>query len=239
MLARFLRRIGCLGESPTHCWPGHAEREITTQFEFEDPETAFWRACRSMSEFVLRIVSGSYKSAKARLRWFAPAVALLTIGFLSTMVSVSIADESATSFWLPGQFGSLAAAPGQPGWALATVYYHTSVSAGADVARSREIEIGRFNPNLNIALSARLNASADLGLIIPSYVFATPVLGGQLAVQMATIVGTTSASVNGTLTTSLPTFGLVRTDSISDSVTGFCDLYPQASLKWNFGSTTS
>jgi hypothetical protein len=34
---------------------------------------------------------------------------------------------------------------------------------------------------------------------------------------------------------SLPPFGLVRTDSISDSVTGFGDLYPRASLKWNFG----
>jgi hypothetical protein len=45
--------------------------------------------------------------------------------------------------------------------------------------------------------------------------------------------------VNATLTTSLPPFGLVRTDSISDSVTGFGDLYPQASLKWNFGPTTS
>jgi hypothetical protein len=163
------------------------------------------------------------------------ATALLCGGVLWSTASVSLADESGTSFWLPGQFGSLAAAPGQPGWALATVYYHTSVSAGADVARSREIQIGAFNPKLNVSLSARLNASADPGLIIPSYVFATPVFGGQLAVQMGTIVGNTSAAVNGTLTASLPPFGLVRTDSIGDSVTGFGDLYPQASLKWNFG----
>ncbi len=118
---------------------------------------------------------------------------------------------------------------------MASVYYHTSVSAGADVAAAREIQIGRFNPSLNVNLNASLHATADLAIIVPSYVFATPVFGGQLAVQMGTITGTTSANVNGTLTASLPPFGLLRTDSISDTTTGFGDLYPQASLKWNFG----
>ena len=160
---------------------------------------------------------------------------LLCAGSLSTAATVSRADESGTSFWLPGIFGSLAAAPGQPGWAFATVYYHTSVSAGADVARSRELQIGSLNPNLNVNLNATLKADADLALLVPSYTFATPVFGGQLAVQMATIVGRTSATVNGTLSASLPPFGLLRTDSIGDSVTGFGDLYPQMSLKWNFG----
>jgi hypothetical protein len=163
------------------------------------------------------------------------AALLLCAGILSTTASVSLADESGVSFWLPGQFGSLAAAPGTPGWALASVYYHTTVSAGADVAASREIQIGRFNPSLNVNLNANLHANADLGLFIPSYVFATPVLGGQLAVQMATIVGSTSANVNGTLLASLPPFSVMRTDSIGDTVTGFGDLYPLASLKWNVG----
>jgi hypothetical protein len=163
------------------------------------------------------------------------ATALLCAGVLSAIASVAVADESGTSFWLPGTFGSLAALPSTPGWAVASVYYHTSVSAGADVAAAREIQIGRFNPSLNVSLNANLHASADLAIIVPSYVFATPVLGGQLAVQMGTIVGSTSASVNGTLMASVPPFSLVRTDSFSDSVTGFGDLYPQASLKWNFG----
>src|SRR5882757_7441088 len=121
-------------------------------------------------------------------------IVLLCAGSLSTTATVSRADESGTSFWLPGIFGSLAAAPGQPGWAFATVYYHTSVSAGADVARSREIQIGSLNPNLNVNLSATLKADADLALLVPSYTFATPVLGGQLAVQMAAIVGRNSAT---------------------------------------------
>jgi hypothetical protein len=171
---------------------------------------------------------------KEALRSSAVAV-LLGIGLLSATASVSLADESGTSFWLPGSFGSLAAVPGTPGWAVASVYYHTTVSAGADVAAAREIQIGRFNPTLNLNLNANLHASADLAFIVPSYVFATPVFGGQLAVQMGTISGSTSANVNGTLTASLPPFGLVRTDSISDTATGFGDLYPQASLKWNAG----
>ena len=50
------------------------------------------------------------------------------------------ADEGGVSLWLPGFFGSLAAAPQQPGWSLTSIYYHTSVSAGADVARAREFE---------------------------------------------------------------------------------------------------
>src|SRR6266478_8468327 len=168
-------------------------------------------------------------SAKAALRASA-ATALTCVGLLSATSSVSLADESGTSFWLPGTYGSLAAAPGTPGWAVAAVYYHTSVSAGADVAAAREIQIGRFNPALNVSLNANLHASADLAIIVPSYTFATPVLGGQLAVQMGTIVGSTSANVNGTLTASLPPFGLMRTDSIGDTVTGFGDLYPLASL---------
>jgi hypothetical protein len=162
-------------------------------------------------------------------------VVLLSVGILSAMSSLSLADESGTSFWLPGTYGSLAAVPGTPGWAVASVYYHTTVSAGADVAAAREIQIGRFNPTLNVNLNANLHASADLAIIVPSYTFATPVLGAQLEVQMGTIVGSTSANVNGTLTASLPPFTLMRTDSIGDTVTGFGDLYPLASLKWNMG----
>jgi hypothetical protein len=169
-----------------------------------------------------------------RLQSFAVTV-ILSVGILSTAVSALRADESGSSFWLPGTEGSLAAVPGTPGWAVASVYYHTSVSAGADVAAAREIQIGRFNPAVNVNLNASLHATADLAIIVPSYTFATPVLGGQLAVQMGTITGTTSANVNGTLSASLPPFSLIRTDNISDTTTGFGDLYPLASLKWNMG----
>ena len=40
----------------------------------------------------------------------------------------SYADEGGVSFWVPGFFGSLAATPLQPGWSVANIYYHTTVS---------------------------------------------------------------------------------------------------------------
>jgi hypothetical protein len=187
-----------------------------------------------MRRIILNFFASRFGQVKSVLRSSA-MVALLGVGILSATSSVSLADESGTSFWLPGTYGSLAAVPGTPGWAVASVYYHTTVSAGSDVAAAREIQIGRFNPTLSVNLNANLHASADLAIIVPSYTFATPVLGGQLAVQMGTITGSTSANVNGTLTASLPPFTLMRTDNIGDSLTGFGDLYPLASLKWNMG----
>jgi hypothetical protein len=187
-----------------------------------------------MTRISSNLVGESFLPKKTMLRSSAVAI-VLCAGIVSIMSSASRADESGTSFWLPGTYGSLAAVPDTPGWAVASIYYHTSVSAGADVAAAREAQIGRFNPTLNVNLSASLHATADLAIIVPSYTFATPVLGGQFAVQMGTITGTTSANVNGALSASLPPFSLVRTDNISDTSVGFGDLYPLASLKWNMG----
>ena len=147
----------------------------------------------------------------------------------------ALADEGGVSFWLPGTFGSLAAVPVTPGWSAATTYYHTTVNAGADVFAAREITIGRFNPTVNLAVSASLHANADLGLITPMYTFATPVLGGQAAVGMTAIVGNTDTSAAGTLTASVPPFTFIRSDSFSNSSDGFGDLYPLATLKWHQG----
>jgi hypothetical protein len=97
---------------------------------------------------------------------------------------VSRADEGGVSFWVPGFFGSLAAVPQQPGWSLATMYYHTSVKAGGDIVFARQVHRGGITTNFNASLVANLNADADLGIAIPQYVFATPVLGGQAAVAV-------------------------------------------------------
>src|SRR5215475_14654524 len=138
---------------------------------------------------------------------------------------VASADESGVSFWLPGFFGSLAVAPQQPGWSLTSIYYHTSVSAGADVARAREFQIGKIPVNLTANVSANVDARADLGLIMPTYTFATPVFGGQFTVGAIGIYGRTdtslTGSVTGALTTPLGTLPFSRFDSISDSVSGF------------------
>src|SRR5690348_2235742 len=60
--------------------------------------------------------------------------------------NMSFADEGGVSFWVPGLFGSLAAAPQVPGWQFAAINYYTNVSASGSVAASREITIGKFNP---------------------------------------------------------------------------------------------
>jgi hypothetical protein len=145
------------------------------------------------------------------------------------------ADENGISFWLPGLYGSLAAAPQQPGLALAAIYYHTSVSASGDVAASHEVTIGRVSPMVNVNLNANLHADVDLALVDPTYVFATPVLGGQLAVGMTTVMGRNATTLDGTLTASVGPLVTTKAGSIDSSVDGFGDLFPHASLRWNSG----
>src|SRR5262245_47056173 len=143
--------------------------------------------------------------------------------------TLALADEGGVSFWLPGLFGSLAAVPQPaPGWSLLTFSYYTNVSAGADVAAAREVQIGRFTPTLTANLSAALHANAELQWVQPNYTFATPVLGGQATVGMGGFFGRSSVDLAGTLTTTLGPLAAVRTDNISSSVNGFGDLYPIA-----------
>jgi hypothetical protein len=107
------------------------------------------------------------------------------------------------------------------------------------VALEREFELRRVPAGLSARLSASLGATADLEAFIPTYVFATPVLGGQLAASMMGVYGSQSANINGTLsgTFSVGPFTVPFTcsDSINGSLTAFGDLYPQATLKWNQG----
>jgi hypothetical protein len=165
----------------------------------------------------------------------------LTLAALVSVPEISLADEGGVSFWIPGFFGSLAAAPQQPGWSLATIDYYTNVSAGSAVALAREFEIRNLPVGIQAQVNASLHASADLGLVIPTYVFATPVLGGQASVSLIAGYGGSNASLNGSVsgTVTGPLGNMVpfgpRFDSINSSVTGFTDLIPQAALRWNAG----
>src|SRR5580704_15259473 len=170
---------------------------------------------------------------------FTYAGVALTVALFSALPESVRADEGGVSFWLPGTFGSLAAAPQVPGWSMAEVYYHTTVSAFGGVAAAREITIGRFAPTVNVSLNASLHAQADLLLLDPTYTFATPVLGGQLAIGMTGLFGRSAASIDGTLTTGFGQFAAMRMGSIGDTITSVGDLYPLASLKWNAGVNNS
>src|SRR6266498_3031975 len=167
-------------------------------------------------------------------RLIRPAVGAV-IAMLGFVSDAAYADESGVSYWLPGRFSSLAATPGVPGWSMAEVYYHTSVSAFGAAAAAREIQVGRFPTTVNVNLNLHLNAQADLLLLNPTYTFATPVLGGQLAIGVTGLFGRSAADLNGALTTGLGPFAVTRMGSIGDSITSVGDLYPQATLKWNAG----
>ena len=128
-----------------------------------------------------------------------PAKAIAAFAFSAFASTAALADERGISFWLPGTFGSLAAVPQQPGWSTALTYYHTSVSAGADVARANEIAIGNLPVNINANVNANINANVNLGLFTTSYVFESPLLGGQASVGLTGIYGANSTSLAGTL----------------------------------------
>jgi hypothetical protein len=151
--------------------------------------------------------------------------------------NAATADEGGVSFWVPGFFGSLAAAPQQPGFSFATIYYHTSVSAGGDVAFARQVSRGNITANFSGNLNANLNADVDLAMAAPSYAFATPVLGAQAVIAVLVPYGRAKASVDATLTGNLglggPGFAI--SGGRSDSVTAIGDLAPMFSLRWNAG----
>src|ERR1035438_5635858 len=112
-----------------------------------------------------RATAKSGRTAKSHRRTTAIVTGILAPAIV-LFSQCALADEGGVSFWVPGFFGSLAAAPQKPGWSLATVYYHTSVSAGSDVALAREFQLGRIPANLTANLNASLNATGDLGFAI-------------------------------------------------------------------------
>jgi hypothetical protein len=159
-------------------------------------------------------------------------VVALVVAFASNLAK---ADEGGVSFWLPGFYGSLAAAPVQPGWSFASIYYHATAGASGEVAAAREVTIGRFNPNVNVNLNVNLSARPDIEFLTSAYTFATPVLGGQLTVSLSGAFGHLAANLDGSLTLAVNNLVATRAGTLSDERFGFADLYPQASLRWNNG----
>lgn len=185
----------------------------------------------------------SHSAAIAAFQWPARrGIRLRTIrsaavGLIALLLTTNLsrADENGISFWIPGFYGSLAATPQQAGWSLTSVYYHTDVSASGNAAVSREITIGQFNPNLNASLSANVNARADLAMLVPSYVFATPVLGGQAAVSLLGMYGRNDTSLNASLSGTLADIPFTRSFALEQTAIAFGDLVPNFALRWNAG----
>jgi hypothetical protein len=136
----------------------------------------------------------------ARYAWVRVATALLGVVGTHVMSKPSFADEGGAAMYLSGAYGSLAAVPGEPGWSMALVYYHQKANLGTPFGYASE--------------------RSDVVYGVPTYAFATPVLGGQLALSMASAIGRVQASV----------------DAVAyDRQQGFDDLLPSATLRWGAG----
>ena len=159
----------------------------------------------------------------------------ITAATLLLCPSVSHADQGGSSFWFPGQFASLVAVQQTPGWTLSVNYYHSSVAAAGSAAAAREILIGRIPATVNVDLNLSLSGRADLVALVPSYTFATPVLGGQLVVGMAGQYGKAAASIAGTLTAIAGPMVVTRSGVLEGSLVSYGDLAPFAELLWSHG----
>lgn len=161
----------------------------------------------------------------------------LAIGALAWVLACApaAADQGGVSFWLPGSFGSLAATPGVPGWSFGFIDLHSDVSAGGNVAASRAIHFNDRTANLSVNLNAELHALADIGIFAPAYTFATPVLGGQLAINFLGLYGRQQANIDANITGALGPIGFATSRSVSQSIDAFGDVFVQPTLKWNDG----
>jgi hypothetical protein len=135
--------------------------------------------------------------------------------------STAAADEAGVSFWLPGQYAGFAAEPGKPGLSFEAAFYHATASTqrNASFDRDANIQLGMKSPS-------------DFLMLTPTYTFDTSVFGAQPALGMTALVGRNVTSVSATL---IGPGGGTLSGSRSDSVVGFGDLSPTATLKWSEG----
>jgi len=153
------------------------------------------------------------------------ALGLLGVAVASMPTTPAWADAGGVGFWLPGIFGSLAAAPGVPGWAYASIYLHLQANAGA--AQSFVTSGGARG-----SVTTGLNAHGDALALGITYVSPMSVLGGQAAFSILAAPGNVGLGIDATLTGPL---GNTNSGARTDNRTTFSDVYYQGTLKWNQG----
>ena len=141
------------------------------------------------------------------------------LGAAAVLVSTpALADEGGVPFWFSGSYASLAAVPATPGWALPVQGYYYS----GDASRSKSFTRG---DSVTLGLKSRL----PLLLVQPTYAPETKVLGGQASLGVGFGYGKNTTETEVSLSPRGTEFDR------SDSVWGFTDLYPVASLAWSSG----
>ena len=166
-------------------------------------------------------INGPFANKRYRRRGAQSWVVAAALTAMVAHPTLATADEGGVSFWLPGLFGSFAAVPGAPGWAVTFIYIHPSVSA-----------TGGKTFQLGTNFVAGVEGRGDLVSFGPTYTLATPVLGGQASLSLFGVGGRNSASVSATLTGPQ---GNEISGTRTQSLTSLGDLLPQVSLKWNRG----
>ena len=156
------------------------------------------------------------KRGRTRLGWAEATIGAAAVAW----VAPALADEAGASAWLPGQFASFAAVPGDPGFALETIYYTRNASAAA----SRTFPIGA-------SLATGYTINENYVFVTPSYSFGDRVLNGQLWLGVTFAVANANTGVSAVLSGASGSFSTSR----SDFMTGVGDLYPLATLKWQLG----
>jgi hypothetical protein len=144
---------------------------------------------------------------------------------LSATPQGALADASGVSLWLPGAFGSLAAAPAVPGWAYEAIYIHLQQSAGGG---TNFVTTNGFPGSVVAGLKAR----ADVLVEGVTYTSALPVLGGQAGFSVLAAPGNLGVGINASLTGPL---GNTISGSKTDNRTTVSDVFYQGTLKWNQG----
>ncbi|MDF7807467.1 transporter [Pontiellaceae bacterium B12219] len=144
--------------------------------------------------------------------------ALPMIALLGGLASMARADEGGVAFWFSGQYASFAAAPATPGWSMPVMGYFYDGNASAE----KELRKGDL-------ISAGLDSTVPILMVQPTYAPKTKILGGQVALGLGFGFGYNSTDGNISISGG-------GSASRSDSVTGFTDLYPIASIAWTDGN---
>jgi hypothetical protein len=154
---------------------------------------------------------------RARSR-FDRALVVLLLASASRLSPSARADEGGTPFWASGQYASFAAVPDAPGWSLSLQGYYDS----GDASITEAYTVGH-------SVTYGLKSRTPLLAAQPTYTPERKFLGGQLSLGFGIGYGkntSKSDSFSGPNGTEVDK---------SDTVWGFADLFPVASLAWTSG----